>query len=63
LVLAEKSYWQWLKSIPDSFNPTLPGVKGRELNKVAVGMSQIELPKMRQLLSLFCVYVERAARM
>jgi len=33
------------------------------MNKVAVGMSQIKLPKMRQLLSLSCVYVERAARM
>jgi hypothetical protein len=33
------------------------------MNKVAAGMSQIKLPKMRQLLSLSCVYVERAARM
>jgi hypothetical protein len=63
LVPSEKSYWQYLKFIPDPFNSTFLGMEGRAMNKVAVGMSHIKLPKMRQLLSPFCVYVERAARM
>jgi hypothetical protein len=33
------------------------------MNKVAVRMSQIKLPKYKQLLSPSWVYVERAARM
>src|SRR5579859_1600495 len=60
--LAEKWHGQYL-SLFQILSTGRCRREDRGMNKVAVGMSQIKLPKYKQLLSPSCVYVERAARM